>query len=205
LQTGLWHWEASHPEWTPANTEGWGPDVSSYAIDDGERLLLIDPIAPPSEIDELAGRRDPVVVLTSPWHERDARSLVERLEAPVFLPRPDEFNDDVAWLRGDLEHLEKAGRVYSAGDRLPIGIEAFTGRLPNDLVLWVESRRALIIGDTLVDFGDGLKLPTDWPRASRGSRHSRRCARCSSCRSSPCFQRTARQQIEPRSSARSPE
>jgi hypothetical protein len=41
LQTGLWHWEASHPEWTPANTEGWGPEVSSYAIDDGERLLLI--------------------------------------------------------------------------------------------------------------------------------------------------------------------
>jgi glyoxylase-like metal-dependent hydrolase (beta-lactamase superfamily II) len=87
---------------------------------------------------------------------------VERLEAPVFLPRPDEFNDDVAWLRGDLERLEKAGRVYSAGDRLPIGVQAFTGRLPNDLVLWVESRRALVIGDTLVDFGDGLELPTDW-------------------------------------------
>jgi hypothetical protein len=28
--------------------------VSSYAIDDGARLLLFDPIAPPSEIDDLA-------------------------------------------------------------------------------------------------------------------------------------------------------
>jgi glyoxylase-like metal-dependent hydrolase (beta-lactamase superfamily II) len=162
LQAGLWHWEASHPEWTPANTEAWGPEVSSYAIDDGERLLLIDPLALPNEINELAARRDPVVVLTSPWHERDAHSLVERLGAPVFVPRPDDFNDDVAWLRDDLERLEKEGQVYSAGDRLPVGVEAFPGRLPNDLVLWVKSRRALVLGDTLVDRGHGLELPADW-------------------------------------------
>ena len=136
--------------------------MSSYAVDDGERLLLIDPLAPPREIDELAARRDPVVVLTNPWHERDARSVVERFDAPVFLPHPDEFNDDVAWLRDDLDRLEKAGRVYSAGDRLPIGVEAFAGRLPNDLVLWIESRRALVVGDTLVDLGGGLELRTDW-------------------------------------------
>jgi len=162
LQTGLWYWEASHPEWTPANTEGWGPEVSSYAIDDGERLLLIDPVAPPSEIDELAASRDPVVVLTCPWHERDARSLVERLDARVFVPPPDEGNNDVEWLRDDLERLEKEGQVFSAGDQLPLGVEAFPGRLPNDLVLWVESRRALVVGDTLVDFGRGLELPADW-------------------------------------------
>jgi glyoxylase-like metal-dependent hydrolase (beta-lactamase superfamily II) len=164
LQTGLWYWEASHSEWTPANTEGWGPEVSSYAIDDGERLLLIDPVSPPTEIDELAAERDPVVVLTNPWHERDARSLVERLGAPVFVPRPDDFNDDVAWLRDDLERLEKEGKVFSAGDRLPVGIEVLPGWLPNDLVLWVESRRAFVVGDTLVDRGHGLELPVDWLR-----------------------------------------
>ena len=40
LQPRLWWWEAAHPEWTPDDgaTEGWGPEVSSYAIDDGERL-----------------------------------------------------------------------------------------------------------------------------------------------------------------------
>jgi hypothetical protein len=77
LQMGLWHWEGPHPEWTPGKTEGWGPEVSSYAIDDGERLLLIDPVGPPSEIDELAAERE-TAVLACPWHERDARSLVER-------------------------------------------------------------------------------------------------------------------------------
>jgi hypothetical protein len=58
--------------------------VLSYAIDDGRRLLLFDPIAPPSEIDELAARRETAIVLTAPWHERDTRSLVKRLGTPVF-------------------------------------------------------------------------------------------------------------------------
>ena len=80
LQTGLWHWEARHPDWTPS--EPWRPEVSSYAIDDGEHLLLFDPLAVPSEIAELVAGREPMVVLTAPWHERDTRSLVERLGAP---------------------------------------------------------------------------------------------------------------------------
>jgi hypothetical protein len=45
LQRGLWWWEARHPEW-PAEDDAagrdWGPEVSSYAVDDGERLLLTD-------------------------------------------------------------------------------------------------------------------------------------------------------------------
>ena len=43
---------------------------------------------------------------------------------------------------------------------------------PNDLVLWIESRRALVTGDTLIDRGNGLEFPTDWAvsgaRAERG-------------------------------------
>ena len=162
LQTGLWHWEAPHPDWTPSNPDDLGSEVSSYAIDDGERLLLLDPLAPPGEIDELAAERETAIVLTCPWHERDARSLVERLGATVFVPPPDEGNNDVEWLRDDLERLEKEGKVFSAGDRLPVGVEAFSGKEPNDLVLWVESRRALVIGDTLIDRGNVLQLPVDW-------------------------------------------
>jgi hypothetical protein len=44
LQKGVWHWTATHPDWKPG--EDWEPEVSSYAIDDGERLLLFDPLAP---------------------------------------------------------------------------------------------------------------------------------------------------------------
>ena len=89
LRPGLWHWEAPHPEWRP--TEPWSENVSSYAIDDDERLLLFDPLGVPSEIEALG-----------PSARRRSCSTV----------------------------------------------------------LWVESRRAEISGDTLVDFG----------RASRSTR-----------------------------------
>ena len=63
LRPGLWHWEAPHPEWRP--TEPWSENVSSYAIDDGERLLLFDPLAVPSELEDLAAGRETAIVLTA--------------------------------------------------------------------------------------------------------------------------------------------
>jgi glyoxylase-like metal-dependent hydrolase (beta-lactamase superfamily II) len=170
LEAGLWHWQAPHPEWTPR--QRWPQEVSSYAIDDGARLLLFDPLSVPDELLELAVDREPVVVLTAPWHERDTQSLVERLGVPVFVAAPDTADDlvrkygitpeqagdgspDLAWLLagdGGEAHL------YAAGDRLSIGIEAFPGRERNDLVLWIESRRAVIVGDALQDFGRGLEI-----------------------------------------------
>jgi glyoxylase-like metal-dependent hydrolase (beta-lactamase superfamily II) len=176
LRPGLWHWQAPHPDWSVG--EPWPNEVSSYALDDGSRLLLFDPLAVPGEILALAAGREPVIVLTAPWHERDTQSLVERLDAPVFAPPPDTADDlvqkygltreqagdgspDLAWLRA-------AGggewHPYSAGDRLPLGIEAFQGREHNDLVLWIESRRVVVAGDALVDFGGGLEIPLVWLR-----------------------------------------
>ena len=38
----------------------------------------------------------------------------------------------------------------------------FPGKEANDLVLWIESRRALVAGDTLIDRGNGLVFPADW-------------------------------------------
>ena len=152
--------------------------VSSYAVDDGERLLLFDPLAPPSEIDDLAADRETAVVLTAPWHERDTQSLVERLGLPVYVPPPDTEDDlmqkfgitreqaaggspDVAWLlAGD----GGEARLYRSGERLAVGVEAFAGREPNDMVLWIEGSRAVISGDTLVDFGRGLEI-NGWLRA----------------------------------------
>ena len=87
LRTGLWHWQASHPDWELS--EPWDRNVSSYAIDDDARLLLFDPLSVPSEIEALAAERETAIVLTAPWHERDALRLVERLGVPVFTPLPD--------------------------------------------------------------------------------------------------------------------
>jgi glyoxylase-like metal-dependent hydrolase (beta-lactamase superfamily II) len=174
LRPGLWHWEAPHPQWE--SSEPWGPEVSSYAVDDGERLLLFDPIAPPSELEVLAAGRHAAIVLTCPWHERDSRDLVERLALPLYTPLPDtaeylmqrwgltaeqagDGSPDVVWL---LKEGIGEAHPYAAGDRLDVGVEAFPGQKPNDTVLWVESHRAVVTGDTLVDFGGGLEVNPRW-------------------------------------------
>jgi glyoxylase-like metal-dependent hydrolase (beta-lactamase superfamily II) len=150
LQAGVWHWEARHPEWAPP-AEWDHESVSSYAIEDGDRLLLFDPLAVPGGLDERAAERETAIVLTSPWHVRDALGLAERLGAPVYVPPPDRDPDPIG------------GQVFRAGDRLPVGVEAFPGREdPYDVVLWVESRGAVVAGDTLVDTGDGLEILDEW-------------------------------------------
>jgi glyoxylase-like metal-dependent hydrolase (beta-lactamase superfamily II) len=177
LAPGLWHWEASHPGWEAS--EPWAQDVSSYAIEDGKQLLLFDPLDLPTELEELATEHETAIVLTAPWHERDTQSLMERLGVPVYAPPPDTAQDlidkfgvtaeqagdgspDLVWLRdrGD-------GNFYLRSDELPFEIEVFPGREHNDVVLWVESKRAVISGDTLADFGHGLGIQDEWLRAGR--------------------------------------
>ncbi len=176
LRPGLWHWQAPHPGWEAS--EPWDKNVSSYAIADGERLLLFDPLGVPSELEALAAERETAIVLTAPWHERDAESLVERLGVPVYTPLPDtaqylmdtygvtaeqagDGSPDVVWL---LREGKGEARPYSPGDRLPFGADVFQGHKPNDTVLWVESHGAVISGDTLVDFGRSLEINERWLR-----------------------------------------
>ena len=149
VKPGVWHWQAPHPDWKPG--EDWGELVSSYAIEDDRRLLLFDPLALPSELEDRAALRETTIVLTCTWHRRDAVELAERLTATLYTPPPE---------KGDPDPVP--GIVFRAGDRLPVGIEAFDGFEPNDLVLWVESHRVVVSGDTLIDRGNGLELPSDW-------------------------------------------
>jgi glyoxylase-like metal-dependent hydrolase (beta-lactamase superfamily II) len=176
LRPGLWHWQAPHPDWVAS--EPWDRNVSSYAIDDGKRLLLFDPVGVPTEIETLAADRETAIVLTAPWHERDAESLVARLGVPVYTPLPDsaqylmdtygitaeqagDGSPDVVWL---LREGKGEARPYSAGDRLAFGADVYPGHKANDTVHWVESQNAVISGDTLVDFGQGLEINERWLR-----------------------------------------
>jgi hypothetical protein len=75
LAPGLWQWTSVHPE--TDGTEWWPTTVSSFAVDDDDRLFVIDPVDPPGELGDLVAGREAAVVLTNPWHDRDARLLVE--------------------------------------------------------------------------------------------------------------------------------
>ena len=85
LREGLWWWTGTHPDWTPddGGPDGWGAEVSSYAFDCGGVFVLVDPISPPSVIDELAEGRRVAVGLTSEWHGRSTGEVVARLGASV--------------------------------------------------------------------------------------------------------------------------
>ena len=88
LRPGVWHWQSSHPAWNEG--EEWPEAVSSYGIELGNDFVLFDPLAVPDDLRE----RATAVVLTAPYHERDAR----RLGLPVHTPPADTWQDwgDVA-------------------------------------------------------------------------------------------------------------
>jgi glyoxylase-like metal-dependent hydrolase (beta-lactamase superfamily II) len=150
LRPGLWYWCADHPQWTTEDDlaeHQWGPEVTSYAMLLGDRLVLIDPVIPSGGLDDLLGDREVSAVLTCPWHARDSLILNVAVHAPP--PEPEDTKPLPA-------------RNFSIGQSPVPGITAFPGLEPMDLVLWVESHRALVFGDTLVDLGRGLELPDDW-------------------------------------------
>ncbi|HEY3551861.1 MAG TPA: MBL fold metallo-hydrolase [Gaiellaceae bacterium] len=161
LEAGLWHWQTPHPEWSAE--ENWPQEVSSYAVELGDDFLLFDPLAVPDELRE----RATAVVLTAPYHERDARGL----GLPVHTPPADTWEDwvekfgvdpdrvrgmeseDLAWLRAG----EGEGHFHGPG-MWPFGITACAGREANDLVFWLPSVNAIVSGDSLSDFGDGVGI-----------------------------------------------
>jgi hypothetical protein len=161
LRPGVWHWQSPHPDW---NEEQWWPQlVSSYAIELGDEFVLTDPLAVPDELRE----RATAVLLTAPYHERDARTL----GLPIYTPPADTWedwvekfgvdpekvrgmeSDDLAWLRAG----EGEGHFHGPGE-WPFGIHAYAGREDNDLILWLPAVGALVCSDTISDFGDGMDI-----------------------------------------------
>jgi hypothetical protein len=62
-------------------------------------------------------------------------------------------SEDLAWLRAG----EGEGHFHDPGP-WPFGITAYAGRENNDLILWLPSINAIVTGDSLSDFGDGLGI-----------------------------------------------
>jgi hypothetical protein len=62
-------------------------------------------------------------------------------------------SDDLAWLRAG----EGEGYFHGPGE-WPFGIRAYAGREDNDLIFWLPSVGAIVSGDSLSDFGDGLDI-----------------------------------------------
>jgi glyoxylase-like metal-dependent hydrolase (beta-lactamase superfamily II) len=141
LRPGLWYWTAVHPTW-------YENVVGSYAWDAGSTLVLVDPLSPPSLLDELVSGKEVATVLTCDWHDRGAPELVERLGAAVHAPAGGD---------GGLE-----AEFFEPGAALPGGIEAYRATHPGEVALWIAELGALVMGDALITREGRLEIPETW-------------------------------------------
>jgi hypothetical protein len=121
--------------WTAYHSH-WAEDVGSVAVDTGDGLVFIDPLDPPADL----GTPDHVLV-TIYWHDRSTKTVgakhvwCSRRAARPLGNRGVAVTDDVA-----------------AGE-LPGGIRAFQTARAGEVVYWLPSERALVVGDVLLGAG----------------------------------------------------
>jgi glyoxylase-like metal-dependent hydrolase (beta-lactamase superfamily II) len=138
IAPGLRRWTALHEEWEE--------QVGSLALDTADGLVLIDPIDPPRGL-----RKPEHVLLTVFWHGRSAGGLRAK---HVW-----------AWSRSVRRLRNRGVEVtdpFEPGDELPGGVRCFATARDGEVVYWLPSERALVVGDVLL--GAGAKpRPTDEP------------------------------------------
>jgi hypothetical protein len=159
LRSGLWRWEARHPEAVASPEAGspadWGPDVGSVACAADEALVLVDPLVPDDrddlqrEVDRLvASQGRPVRILTTlAFHRRSRDRLAKRYDASTS----------------------------RAKKSLPAGVETVQIKGAGETMVWVPEHRALVPGDRLLgDGAGGVRLcPESWLRyLASGMRHA---------------------------------
>jgi glyoxylase-like metal-dependent hydrolase (beta-lactamase superfamily II) len=109
ITPGLRYWTAPHPEWRGA--ADWPEEVGCVYYEAPDATVLIDPLIPKSDEDELWATLDafverlglPVaVLLTAPWHARSASEIAERLRV---CPSPACSDDEALDFRRSLRTL----------------------------------------------------------------------------------------------------
>jgi Metallo-beta-lactamase superfamily len=153
---GLWLWRQPHPDWEEGG--GWEPEVSSFAVQTGGEVVLIDPLAPPPAERELWERLDskpPTVALVlKPDHVRDVDLFVRWFGVQAYGPRLF-FPEDVP--RTQLEPV-------FAGTELPGGIAALHDpREMAETPVYLPEQRTLVFADGMTaPHGDLLVWATPW-------------------------------------------
>jgi hypothetical protein len=145
----LWAWTARHPEWHPG---GFGDEVLSYAVRDGETLLLVDPLVTDGgdEVAALAkGVKRVEILITIGYHVRSAEPLAGRFGRRARIWGPKNCGSRLE----DPSGL----RVLEPGAEGPSGVRCFAIGRParTERPLWLPSHRAVVFGDALVTTPDG--------------------------------------------------
>ncbi len=141
-----------------------GADSEAYAIVDGGRVVLVDPLPiDPAALTALG--QIEAIVLTASNHQRSAWRLRDRFHVPVYGP------EDGQGYERTPDHL------YSGGDLLPGGLTAFHAPGPAEAmhVLWRARPVAVVfLSDLLLRDGAGPPKfsPAEWQEQPHRTRSS---------------------------------
>jgi glyoxylase-like metal-dependent hydrolase (beta-lactamase superfamily II) len=140
---GLWLWRTEHPEWSPGAE--WEPLVTSTCVTSGEKVAVLDPLAPSEDIaaevwERLDAQPPSVAVVLKPDHVRDVDLFVQRYGVSAFGPA-------LFW-RTDIPETEL--EAIEPGSELPGGLLAlYDGRGRNETPLWLPKQRTIVFADAL--------------------------------------------------------
>ena len=161
IADGIWRWTARHPEWHPGV---FGAEVASFALPDGGRTLLVDPLAPEDD-DGFWTRLDGVVtgpvtvLITIGYHVRSTEAVCARYPgAAVYGHR-----------NAGRRLADRSAFHELAPDSTPPGVRAYHIGRPRraELPVLVESHAALAFGDAIVGTDDGLRMWCNEPLDER--------------------------------------
>ncbi len=153
---GLWVWRIEHPEWS--DDASWERPVASTCIAAEGEVVVVDPLAPPPEAEEIWSRLDeqpPTVALVlKPDHVRDVDAFVRRYGARPYGP----------WLFWRSNIPESELEPVQPGDELPGGLVAlYDGRGRGETPVFAREQRALVFADALTERGGELRVwGTPW-------------------------------------------
>ena len=132
VAAGLWLWRQPHPDWN--ERLGWGPEVSSFCVESGGEVAVLDALRPPWE--RLDDRPPTFAVVLKPDHVRDVDAVVARYGCRAFGPdvffRGDAPETELEWLYPGLElpfELVLVSHGEPVHDRA--GFEAALGHEPH--------------------------------------------------------------------------
>jgi glyoxylase-like metal-dependent hydrolase (beta-lactamase superfamily II) len=151
IAPGLRYWTAPHPAWNGATD--WPELVGCVYYKAADAVVLIDPLLPRGSEEALLAELDrdvarvgqPVaVLLTAPWHKRDAAMIADRYGTTVWAHRA---------AQGRLPFKAQAGP-------LPDGVETFTaaGVSEGDVVFYLRPHRALVVAEVFMGIEGALRV-----------------------------------------------
>jgi hypothetical protein len=143
---GLWLWRQPHWEWQEG--DDWEAEVSSFVVESGNEVVLLDPLAPPPDegaevYRRLDAKRPTRVVVVKPDHVRDVDVFCHWYRIPAYGP----------WLfgKGDVPRVEP--EPLFPGDHVPGGLVALSdGRGGIERPIWASEQKAIV-------FADGMTAP----------------------------------------------